>query len=494
MAEKKPKADLSEIGSTGLAEFSGSIRDDFLAELRGKEGYKRYNEMRLNSPVISGLLMSIEQPLRQLSWYFESDKENDPRVEFLEEAKEGMSLSWNDHITEALTMLPFGFCVFEIVYERNAKGQITWHKFGIRGQDTIVRWLYSDTGSLAGFEQVSAPKYEPVTIPIEKAVVYRTRVERGNPEGRSILRAAWIPYYFSKHIQQIEAIGIERDLAGMPVITLPQSADTADTETSDFGLARKLVRNIRNDEQAGVVLPGPEWTLQLLSTGGSRQFDTDKIVRRYESRMLMAALAQFLLLGQDGTGSFSLSADQTDFFNLSLSAVADILADTFTKYAAARLLALNGWDAEGVKLCHSKVGKEDLAAVGAFLQQVQPGLTWGAEDEVWLRSISGMPERDVEELKAEMEEKQANKDAAAAALRQNLEKAKVEKEETPAEGEDEEEGEAEEMAATAKLAAKPIDQRKRRSSELKMQRALTKYLDGQRKRILRSLRDEFTDR
>ena len=75
----KIKADFSEIGVTGLSEFSGSIRDDFLKELRGKEGYKRYNEMRLNSPIVAGLLQAIENPLRQLDWTFDSSEENDPR-------------------------------------------------------------------------------------------------------------------------------------------------------------------------------------------------------------------------------------------------------------------------------------------------------------------------------------------------------------------------------------------------------------------------------
>ena len=440
------KADFSEIGVTGLSEFSGSIRDDFLKELRGKEGYKRYNEMRLNSPIVAGLLQAIENPLRQLDWTFDSSEENDPRIEFLNAARDGMSLSWNDHISEALTMLPFGFSVFEILYKRNDSGQIVWRKFAPRGQDSVQRWLRDDTGGLIGWEQLAAPQYKAVTIPIEKSLIYRTRVERGNPEGRSILRAAWTSYYFAKHIQQIEAIGVERDLAGMPVITLPQGADTADSDSSDYGKARKLVRNVRNDEQAGIVLPSPEWKFELLSTGGSRQFDTDKIVRRYESRMLLAALAQFLVLGQEGVGSFALSSDQTDFFNLALSAVADIISETFTKYAIPRLLALNGWDAAGTRLTHSNVGKENLAVLGTFLAQAGYMLSWSAEDEQWLRDVVGLPS---------MQE---------GAVR--LPKAQP-----------------------VQFAADPRDKRKRDLAEKKMQEALEAFLDGQRKRVLKALKE-----
>lgn len=58
---------------------------------------------------------------------------------------------------------------------------------------------------------MAAPNYEVVPIPIEKLLIYRTRMERGNPEGRSLLRPAWIFYYYTKNLQQIEAIGFEHE-------------------------------------------------------------------------------------------------------------------------------------------------------------------------------------------------------------------------------------------------------------------------------------------
>jgi len=56
---------LKEIGNTGLAEFSGQIHEDFLRELRGAEGYKRYNEMRLNSAVVGALLLRDRRPRKR---------------------------------------------------------------------------------------------------------------------------------------------------------------------------------------------------------------------------------------------------------------------------------------------------------------------------------------------------------------------------------------------------------------------------------------------
>lgn len=408
---------MAEIGKTGLSEFSGQIQDDFLREMRGQEAYKRYDEMRRNSPIISALLMAYEQAIRQVSWEFNSDTENDARIELLNESKDALTTSWNDHITEVLTMLPFGFSVFEIVYQR-VGSKILWRKFAPRGQNTVYQWRIDDDGGLGGFTQISPPTYRPTFLPVEKLILYRTRVERNNPEGRSILRSAWIPYYYAKHIQQIEAIGIERDLAGMPMVRLPEGADTAENANSDLGKAQKLVRNVRNDEQAGITLPAG-WEFELVSTGGSRQFDTDKIVRRYESRMLMSALAQFLQLGLDGTGSLALSKDQTDFFNMSVNSIADIIAETFTKYAIPRLLKLNGLDTEGIRLEHTPAGDVDVDMLSNILQRVGGMVTWDSEDEVWLRQLLGMPERDADELRMAQEEEQARRDAIAEQIQGN---------------------------------------------------------------------------
>lgn len=389
-----------EIGETGLSVSMGVIRDEPLRELTGREAYKRYDEMRRNSPVVAAMLAAIEQAIRTASWHFASDLgEDDPRLDLLNDSLAGMSHSWNDHLSEALTMLPFGYSLFEIVYQR-VGGRVMWRKFAPRGQDTIDRWSFDDEGGLQGAYQRTASNYQGVLLPIEKCLLYRTRVERNNPEGRSLFRPAWIPYYYLKNIQQAEAIGIERDLAGLPVITIPLSKADDKTERNN---AAKVVRNIRRDEQEGIVLV-EGYSLQLLSTGGSRQFDTDKIIGRYEQRILMTALAQFLMLGQD-YGAYSLSKDQTDFFNMATCHLADVVAEVMTKFAIPRLMRLNGLPADGLRYEHTPVGDTDLVALADFLQKTGALITWTADDETWLRGVAKLPERTPEEIQEERDRK-----------------------------------------------------------------------------------------
>jgi hypothetical protein len=405
---------MKELGVTGLSQWGGQISEDFLREWRGKEGYKRANEMRLNSPTVNALLTAIKLSIRKAKWQLISDVEEDPRLELVQEALENMTYSWNDHIAQALTMLPFGYSLFEIVYEK-VGGRVLWRKMAQRSQDTISRWEIDEKGGIQGCYQVNNRTFEEVFLPIEKCLLYRTETEKNNPEGRSILRTAWIPYYYMKNIQMVEGIGIERDLAGMPVITLPEGADTTDSVTSDFGKAKKVVRNIRRDEQEGVVLPNG-WELNLLSSGGSRQFDTSATIQRYKKDILMNSLAQFLALGLDNVGAFSLSKDMTDLFVMSVNAVMDIISETFTKFAIPRLLRLNGLDDEGISYLPTPAGDTDLTELGEFIAKVGGYITWMPEDQLVLREMLGLPEVDVDTIAEAQENQQALKDARVQAM------------------------------------------------------------------------------
>ena len=426
-----------EIGFTGLVQYSGRIQEDFLREFHGKEAYKRFNEMRLNNATIGAGLLAIEYMIRSMSWNFTSEEENDPWVELCDESRNAMTQSWNDFISEVLSMIWAGFSVHEIVYQKDERKRYLWRKFPIRGQDTIYQWLFDDKGGLAGIRQ-TASNYRQVDIPIEKLILFRMKSERNNPEGRSLLRTAWVSYYYLKNLQQVEAIGFERDAAGIPKITLPSGANTNESDTnSDASKAAKIVRNIRNDEQAGIVIPDG-WVFELLSSSG-KSFDAfNATIERYDKRLATSFFSQFLLLGQSGVGSLALSENATDFFMAAVNAVADIISETFTKFGVYRLLKLNGAseeEARRVKMEHTPANSVDISKIGGFLGQVKDLLTLDEGDELWIRQLAGMPERDKEQLKVERESIQAEKRAAAQRIQDNIRNARQE-ENTRQEGRD----------------------------------------------------------
>lgn len=415
-----------EIGRVGQKRYAGIFYEEFLPELSGLRGIETFKEMANNDDIIFAMLYAIEMLLRQTKFNIEpaSDKSIDKEAaEFVEGCLGDMQYTWQDTLSEILSFITYGWSYHEIVYKRRCGRSkdprysskyddklIGWRKLPVRSQDTLSRWEYdSMTDELQGMVQVAPPDYVEVLIPIEKALHFRTRSAKENPEGRSVLRGAYRDYYFKKRIQEIEGIGVERDLAGFPVLHAPPQVSVWDKDDpvmlETLANAQRIVTSIRRDTQEGIVLPDG-WTLDLLSAGGKRNFDTNQIIERYDKRIAMTTLSDFILLGQQSTGSFALSSDKTELFSTAMGTYLDIICDVFNTQGIPRLIDLNAEHFTGFTeypcLTHGDIEDVDLTALGGFLQQVVGcgALTPDEGLDDYLRQAAHLPERTEEYMPA----------------------------------------------------------------------------------------------
>ena len=246
------------------------------------------------------------------------------------------------------------------------------------------------------------PNFGLYTIPIEKALLFRTKSRKNNPEGRSVLRNAYRSWYFKRRIQEIEGIGIERDLAGFPVLTAPEGMNIWDTDDPDMVAIRAgmeaIVKNVRRDSTEGLALPNG-WQFQLLSTGGRRQFDTNAIIERYDTRMAMTVLADFIFLGHQSVGSFALSSDKTELFSMAIGAYLDIICEVFNNQAIPRLINLNGDHFNGItdypRMEHGDIEDEDIEKLANYIKEMTGVgiLTPDSQLEDYVREAAHLPER-----------------------------------------------------------------------------------------------------
>lgn len=423
--------DFQELGSSGLQHVSGFITDDFIAELQGLRGAKIYREMADNDPVIGAMLYAIERLIIQIDWRVEpfsddedkTTKQDEETAEFIESCLYDMSDSWESTLSNILTFLTYGYAYCEIVYKRRLgrdqndptkrsqydDGKIGWRKIALRAQETTWEWMLDEKGGIQGLQQLDPSVGPLVQIPIEKALLFRASSARNNPEGRSVLRNAYRSWRFKKTIEEIEAVGMERDLAGMPVVYVPPSMLSSNATSAEIAARtalEKLVRGIKRNENEGVLFPlaydseGREmYRLQLLNAGGNRQFDTDKIISRYDQRIAMTVLADFILLGHENVGSFALGASKIDLFTTAIGQIAQSIAETFNQHALPRLLKLNGMDtSRPPELTFGEITHVDLALLADFIQKAAATGALqidGGMDE-YLRLVSGLPERDPE--------------------------------------------------------------------------------------------------
>ena len=407
-----------EMGRIGQKRYGGFFQEEFLKELQGRKGIEVYREMSENDDVIGSILFAIEMLIRQASWDVQpgGDSQADKEAaDFILGCMDDMQDTWTDTISEILSFLTFGWSAHEIVYKRRCgrsrdprlrskydDGLIGWQKLPIRSQDTLYEWRYDGQDNLISMVQMPPPDFGLIEIPVEKLLLFRTKSRKGNPEGRSILRNAYRDWYFKRRIQEIEGIGIERDLAGFPVLTAPEGINIWDEDDPDMcairAAADKIVQNIRRDSLEGLVIP-TGWKLELLSTGGRRQFDTNGIIERYDTRMAMTVLADFVFLGHQESGSWALSSDKTELFAMAIGAYLDIVCEVFNNQGIPQLIDLNGEHFAGItdypQLTHGDIENPDLEALGAFLNNVTgAGILIpdeGVED--YVREVSGLPER-----------------------------------------------------------------------------------------------------
>jgi hypothetical protein len=438
----KTKAVMSEVGSTGLNITGGMITtDEIIPELQGEQAMKTYRQMSDNDPIIGAVLFAIEMLIRHVTWRvepFSADPKHVEEAEFLESCMHDMQMTWDDTITEANSMMIFGWSALEIVYKRRdgwkdgedtskfKDGKVGWKYLPIRGQDTLVRWdtTEADPTKIKGLVQQPPPQYREITIPMEKLLLFRTKTHKSSPEGRSVLRNAYRPWYFKRRMEEIEGIGVERDLAGLPVAYVDPEImmDTATPQQKAiYNMVKDIVQNIRRDRQEGIVWPmeydadgNQQYKLELMSAGGSRQFNTGEIIDRYNKQIAMCVLADFILLGHEGVGSFALSSNKTNLFAVALGSWLDSYAETFNMNAVPRLWTVNGMNPEECpKIIHEDIESPDLPALSSFLQAlVATGMTLfpDAKLESWVRKVAGMPERDPN-AEAEMEQQQGGMEA-----------------------------------------------------------------------------------
>lgn len=422
MANTLSANSFSEVGASGLQRFGGYIYEEFLRELKGRKGIQVYREMSENDPAIGAMLFAIKMLIRQTKWpveRFSDDPADVLAAEFLESCFDDMEQPWSDTVAEILSMLTYGWAWHEIVYKirigmdqddkayrsKFEDGRIGWRKIPLRAQDTLWQWEFDENGEVVAMMQSAPPDYKIRRVPIEKSLLFRTETTKNNPEGRSILRNGYRPWFIKKHVENMEAIGVERDLAGLPVAWIPPDflePDAPPERRAILEAVKKIVTNIKRDEQEGLVFPllydekgNKQFDLTLLTTGGRRQFDTSAIVNRYKLDILGTVMADFLMLGHMKVGTFSLTSSKTELFATAIGAWMDSVVEVMNREAIPKLFELNGLPTNRLpKLTHGDIESNDLPELADFIQKLSASgaaLFPNPELENYLLKQAGLP-------------------------------------------------------------------------------------------------------
>jgi phage gp29-like protein len=352
---KKPKQSFQELSQQQLRSelgFGGSGvgylltnlgADEYLPELSFPRSIAVYTRMRRSDATVQALELAITLPIRATDWDVRPASDDPTAKEAADLVYDnlfgGMTHTFDDFLRDALLALFYGFVVFEKVFEER-DDYIVWRKFAPRHPQTIERFLFDETGGLAGVRQVGFDpqgRFRQVDIPIEKLLIFIWRRELGNPYGVSVLRAAYKPWFLKDLAYKLQAIALERWAVGIPVGKVPAGTSEQDKQTF-----LQMLEAMRGHERAAMVLP-EDYSVELIGAEAGQRANQAfmEAIHHHDTMIVKSVLAQFLNLGTGDVGSWALSRDHSQLFLMGLNSVAQWFADHINRYAIPQLCRLN---------------------------------------------------------------------------------------------------------------------------------------------------------
>lgn len=396
-------------GSSGTEIFGGQFNEEYLTELRGQHAAKIYDRMRRSETQVAMLLNAAVNPIKSANWDVESvDPTSDEENHIADLVKVCLmeKNNFKQFVSEACTLIPFGFSVFEVVNNvilndpqfGNYNGIA---KLAFRAQKTILEWvLEKKTGKIIALkQQVISDIGNDATIDGRFVVVFTLNKEGDNYEGISALRPMYGAYKRKGLVLKLMAIGLEKYAVGVPIGTIPKDKANAKKEIEEF---QKVLQSFSSHEKSFLTKP-EGWDIEVIQN----TFDVDKVVKALDfenKEMINVMVANFLALGTGGNGgAYSLSADLSSFFLGVLQAFADIIAEGMNDKVIKDLVDLNfGPRQKYPKLkctgINDKAGK-DFADV---VQKLTQSGNIKADDtlEEFLRKQYKMPQADKDTARA----------------------------------------------------------------------------------------------
>ena len=410
-----PPLALGEQGFAGLNILGGRVFEECNHELRWPECIQTYKRMAKDGAIAPALDL-VEMMIARVPWTVKVPEGYEEKLKFqanyLRQVKDDMDHSWDSAIKQIVSFNRYGFACVEKVYgyREKAKGSkyddglVRIKKLALRPQDTIESWVYKNKGrDLAGLNQcVVLPTNSTINgrdfvnnpglvdsgwntatkfLKRAKFMLFRQGSLKDSPEGTSPLNGAWQAWKYKQAYQESEAIAVAQDSNGFKVLYLPpqyMAADASEEDKAVFEEYKKILANMHQAKQSGMILPlildesgNKMFEFDIKSITGQKSYDTNAIIGRYTSEILTALFADFLALGSNGSGSFSLAETKVSIIEMTLESKLNEIKDQLNNDLVRQLWELNAWDTDVMPYFdYGNISRESLDEIGKFVQRV----------------------------------------------------------------------------------------------------------------------------
>lgn len=421
-------------GIDGLRTVHGRIVEHVHPELRWPVSIVTYRAMSID-PTIAAVNNFYDMMISRAEFKFvapvQEDGSTKPEVQaatdFLNFCMINMEgQTWQQFIAGVGTYRIYGFSIAEKVWTtvKNGKykGRLKWKSLAQRSQETIKEWRWdkNDPDLLSGViqraEAMDASRYKTSDFKGEreidrsKFILFRFDPKKNNPQGTSPLDGAWKAWKYLNLVQEYQAVGIAKDLGGIPVLGIPvdklieAAADPSGTAAQTQNSLKEMAASLHAGDRTFAIKPilyddqGNEmYTFELQGIKGSgKQYDTTEVIRQYQNEILTVYSASMLKLGQDASGSFALSDNMNNMLGFAVQHNLDILRDQINVDLVPQTLAANGWlfDQEDMPTIeYGDVAPRDLDELGKYVQRVvtSGAMSIGKDLDASLREAADLP-------------------------------------------------------------------------------------------------------
>jgi hypothetical protein len=373
-----PRIKLGSQGFSTLRTSNGRIYEEANAAFRMPSRIKVVDEMRLSPPVAIGM-NAIRMLMNRAEMYvepFDDTPKHRERAKFLHSCLHDMEETFQQTMQNTFPVLEYGFHVSEKVYRRRLKVNGSKYNDGLVGlkclatrpQASIEKWNFSEDGrelvsvsqSIANLEnsyrfQNLTDENGLIVIPREKFVLFNVDPTNGNPEGNSVLKAAYLAYKQLTLLTDNMMTGVAKDTQGLPVIGIPpqyMAADASDDQKAVYQMFMKIVDDLASGTQRGIVMPksydmdskGEMFTVELLESKGGKAYNVLEIIKTLQANILSVLSCDAVKMGSDTAGSLSLEDGDTNLLALAVSYRLGEIGNALNKDLVQQLWSLNGWD------------------------------------------------------------------------------------------------------------------------------------------------------
>lgn len=437
-------APFTEIGVGGSVMQGGYPQQDGPPKpgLHGIQRWRKATEILSDISIVAASLRYTLNLMARPAWKAEppSDKvEAKDAAEFMESVLQGCDTSWARIVRRSGLYRFHGFGIHEWTAKRREDGKIGLAAIEVRPGQTIQRWDRDDNGNVKGVWQRNPQNGREIYLPREKLVYLVDDALSDSPEGMGWFRHLVDPAQQITRYLNLEKIGFERDLAGIPIGRAPIAAinkligtmvpdgnggekkfTQADAEAMIKGIQDFVLLKSKQPDTGLLLDSQPftgktsdgttvstalQWGVELL-TGTQTSIEAlGNAIRRLAFDMALIMGTESLLVGREGAGSLALSENKSRDIYLGINAALGDMAEAYDRDLVDTIWALNGLPSE----LRPKLKTEDAAfrdveqmarvlrdmgAAGAILHPNDPAIN----DMRALMALSPQPELTPDEL------------------------------------------------------------------------------------------------